>query len=250
MKALSGERVLRKTENGVFARIYNRFERGKMKETKEVEGQMLAGEANDSRFFNEEHMYAFLEGKLASGQFPEAQRALPYAREKHKTTKPRGGPGNVPYISHPLMMTCHALAMGLEDDILLAALLLHDVTEDCFIPPEEMPVCSEVQEIVSLVSKNKESYDAQKYFDAIAENPRACMVKCIDRCNNLSSMAAAFSGEDEGIHRRDGDLVPEAAGDHQGGAELQQRSLAAQLPDQKRDPDGPTLRVINQAEPE
>ena len=156
---------------------------------------MLAGEPNDSRFFDEEHMYAFLEGKLASGQFPEAQRALPYAREKHKTTKPRGGPGDVPYISHPLTMTCHALAMGLEDDILLAALLLHDVTEDCFIPPEEMPVCSEVQEIVSLVSKNKESYDAQKYFDAIAENPRACMVKCIDRCNNLSSMAAAFSPE-------------------------------------------------------
>ncbi len=158
---------------------------------------MSAGEENDSRFFDEEHMYAFLEGKLASGQFPEAQRALPYAREKHKTTKPRGGPGDVPYISHPLMMTCHALAMGLEDDILLAALLLHDVTEDCFIPPEEMPVCSEVQEIVSLVSKPEEKalYDAQKYFDAIAENPRACMVKCIDRCNNLSTMAVAFSQE-------------------------------------------------------
>ena len=34
MKALSGERGPGKTENGVFARIYNRFERGKMKETK------------------------------------------------------------------------------------------------------------------------------------------------------------------------------------------------------------------------
>ena len=27
----------------------------------------------------------------------------------------------------------------------------------------------------------------------ITENPRTCMGKCIDRCNNLSSLAAAFS---------------------------------------------------------
>ena len=35
--------------------------------------------------------------------------------------------------------------------------------------------------------------DAKKYFDAIAENPKACMVKCIDRCNNLTTMASGFS---------------------------------------------------------
>ena len=149
----------------------------------------------DGRIFDEVQMAAYLRDKFASGRFPEAQKALPYAEEKHKNTKPRKGPGNVPYISHPLTMTCHALAMGLEDDILLAALLLHDVTEDCGIPPAEMPVCGEVQEIVALVSKPKEGYEAKKYFDAIAENPKACMVKCIDRCNNLSTMAMAYSLE-------------------------------------------------------
>lgn len=154
-------------------------------------GELLSG-----RIFDEEHMSAFLKEKFASGRFPEAQKALPYAGEQHRSTKPRKGPGNVPYISHPLTLTCHALAMGLEDDILLAALLLHDVTEDCGIPPAEMPVCEEVQEIVALVSKpEKKDYNAKKYFDAIAENPRACMVKCIDRCNNLSTMAVAFSRE-------------------------------------------------------
>ena len=126
-------------------------------------------------------------------QLIESQKALTFAKEKHEGQRRKGG--RTPYINHPLTMTCHALAMGLEDDILLAALLLHDVTEDCGIPPAEMPVCGEVQEIVALVSKPKEGYEAKKYFDAIAENPKACMVKCIDRCNNLSTMAMAFSPE-------------------------------------------------------
>ncbi len=152
-----------------------------------------AGDLRSGRIFDEDHMSAFLKGKFASGQFPEAQKALPFAKEKHKETKPRKGPGNVPYIAHPLTMACHALAMGLEDDILLASLLLHDVTEECKIPPSEIPVCKEVQDIVALVSKPDKGYDAKKYFDAIAGNPKACMVKCIDRCNNLSTMADGFT---------------------------------------------------------
>ena len=90
-------------------------------------------------------------------------------------------------------MTCHALAMGLEDDVLLAALLLHDVGEECRIPPSQMPFCEEVQRIVALVTKPEKGYDAKKYFDGIAASPKACMVKCIDRCNNLSTMAMGFS---------------------------------------------------------
>ena len=45
----------------------------------------------------------------------------------------------IPYINHPFTMACHALAMGLEDDELIAALLLHDVVEDCGVSAEELP---------------------------------------------------------------------------------------------------------------
>ena len=147
----------------------------------------------NGRLFDEVHMSAFLRGKFSSGQFPEAQKALSYAKDKHASSKPRSGPGRVPYIAHPLTMTCHALAMGLEDDVLLAALLLHDVGEECGIPPSQMPFCEEVRRIVALVTKPETGYDAKKYFDGIAGNPKACMVKCIDRCNNLSTMAMGFS---------------------------------------------------------
>lgn len=104
------------------------------------------------------------------------------------------GEDKTPYIIHPLTMTCHALAMGLEEDALLAALLLHDVCEDCGVAPEELPVCREVQEIVRLVTKpeDRKSFSEEEYYGAISQNPKACMVKCIDRCNNVSGMADGF----------------------------------------------------------
>ena len=85
--------------------------------------------------------------------------------------------------------------MGLEEDTLLAALLLHDVCEDCGVAPANLPVSQEVQEIVALVTKPKPFLSESRYYAAIVENPKASLVKCIDRCNNLSGMAMGFSIE-------------------------------------------------------
>ena len=150
----------------------------------------------DERIFSEKGMFSYLKERLSDGEHPEALRALPYAREKHEGMT-RKGPGCVPYIIHPLTMTCHALAMGLEDDALLAALLLHDVAEDCGISSGELPFCEEVRQIVALVTKpgGHGLYKPEQYFGAIRENPKACLVKLIDRCNNLSGMASGLGHE-------------------------------------------------------
>ena len=51
------------------------------------------------------------------------------------------------------------------------------------------------QEIVKLVTKPKHGFSESAYYAAIAKNPKACMVKCIDRCNNVSGMAIGFAVE-------------------------------------------------------
>jgi len=149
----------------------------------------------EARLFQESNMSAFLKGKFNSGEFPEAVKALSFAKEKHKGQYRKPEELEIPYINHPLTMACHALAMGLEEDTLIAALLLHDVCEDCDVLPGELPVCKEVQEVVTLVTKPKHSFSERKYYEAIMENPTACLVKCIDRCNNVSGMAVGFSAE-------------------------------------------------------
>ncbi len=153
------------------------------------------GTIRNLRLYDEDHMSAFLKGKLNSGIFPEATRALSYAKEKHAGTYRSPKAAKIPYISHPLTMACHAFAMGLEDDVLLAALLLHDVAEDCGVRADELPVSPAVQEVVALVTKPPKPYSEKAYYQRIMGNPKACLVKCIDRCNNLSTMSAGFSDE-------------------------------------------------------
>lgn len=150
------------------------------------------GSPSNARLFDEEHMSAFLKGKLSAGGCVNALRALSFAKEKHAGQIRKPEELQIPYIIHPLTMACHALAMGLNDDVLLAALLLHDVCEDCGVLPVNLPVCAEAQEIVHLVTKQKSEFSEPAYYDSILENPKACLVKCIDRCNNVSEMALGF----------------------------------------------------------
>lgn len=105
----------------------------------------------------------------------------------------------IPYIYHPLLLTCHALALGLEEDDLLSACLLHDVCEDCGVLPEELPVNEETREAVKLLTKpavlSKTDQEYRTYYAGISENRIALIVKLLDRCNSVSGMATSFSEE-------------------------------------------------------
>ena len=41
--------------------------------------------------------------------------------------------------------------------------------------------------------EDRTKWSERGYYKAIAANPKACIVKCVDRCNNLSSMSLGFS---------------------------------------------------------
>ena len=153
------------------------------------------GRPRSVRLFDEDRMSAFLKGRLNALGLREALRALSYAKSMHAGAYRKPVEARVPYINHPLTMACHALALGLEDDELIAALLLHDVAEDCGVAADELPFSPTVRRLVGLVTKSAPSFDEEAYYDAISRDPRACLVKCIDRCNNLSGMAFGFTAE-------------------------------------------------------
>ena len=107
------------------------------------------------RLFNEARMATYVGAYCNAKHYYQAKKALSFARSKHSGQfRKKGHSGEkVPYIYHPLLMTCHALALGFEDDDILAACLLHDVCEDCGVAPEELPVNETVQEAVRLLTK-------------------------------------------------------------------------------------------------
>ena len=88
--------------------------------------------------------------------------------------------------------------MGIREDDVIAAILLHDVVEDCGKTAEELPVSDNVKEIVVLMTHEKANDESREkvmdaYYNAISKNPKAALVKCIDRCNNLTTMSWGLS---------------------------------------------------------
>ncbi len=154
-------------------------------------------------FFSVESMYTRLKTLAQVENLRETYRALPYMREKHASQlrKPVAGSSEgTPYIIHPLMMTCQAHALGIRDDEVLATSLLHDVCEDCGVAPGDLPFSSGVQEAVALLTRDKSRRRAigkeaaeEEYFHALEGSRNAMLVKCLDRCQNLSTMAGSFS---------------------------------------------------------
>ena len=143
---------------------------------------------------NVEKMYTYIKGYAMGADLKDTLSAMYFARNKHSNQKRNGGE---PYIVHPLSMVCMAISMGIKDDIILAAIMLHDVVEDCGVKLEELPVSYEVKEVVNLLTFKLENGRDKKtekkiYFAKISESIPAMIVKLIDRCNNISTMAGTF----------------------------------------------------------
>ncbi len=157
------------------------------------------------RMFSEEHMYSKLKAFAQAECLVETYQALPYMRSCHagQMRKPAAGKSpSVPYIVHPLTMACQAHAMGIRDDVVLATALLHDVCEDCGVKPEDLPFSAPVRAAVSLLTKDPERFlkagrgaALAEYYSGIQGSQTAMLVKCLDRCSNLSTMASSFSVE-------------------------------------------------------
>ena len=117
------------------------------------------------KLFDEERMYTYLKAKAQSLGLSQTLAALPFARACHQGQFRKGGKP-VPYIIHPLTMACHAFAMGLADDDVLAALLLHDVIEHArSFRRDKHPVVCRIVELL-LVSSLRETHSARHLFGA------------------------------------------------------------------------------------
>lgn len=139
--------------------------------------------------FNAEHMYTYLKGYAMGKNWPNVVNALAFAREMHKDQKRKDGQ---PYLVHPLVMASHALTLGLDREDIIAACLLHDVVEDCNVNTESLPVSNDIKDIVQRVTHVK-GMPMSVYYDEMAQSEPAMLVKLLDRCDNVSTMAGVFT---------------------------------------------------------
>lgn len=152
-------------------------------------------------YFSWEELYEKLELVSEREALFQTQKALVSMRQYHDgqyRKKTWYSEKKIPYIIHPLTMAWQAYTLGFRKDSVLAAILLHDVCEDCDAKVDELSAGDEVRKLVGLLTyektKDQNTAEAKRiYFDRIAQNMDAALIKVIDRCNNISTMAATFS---------------------------------------------------------
>ena len=146
--------------------------------------------------YNWEHMKTYVKTTAKNYKMYNTLKAVEYSVEAHEGQTRKKS--DIPYIYHPLNIACHALSMGIKEDEVIAACLLHDVVEDCGKSPEDLPVNEETAEIVRLLTREEPAdgnWDKgeQAYYERILTNPKAVLIKCLDRCNNLTTMSWGLS---------------------------------------------------------
>jgi len=145
-----------------------------------------------NRIFDESHMSTFLKARFTVGEWKMSAEALTFAK-KHHEGHFRDKKKTVPYINHPLTMACQAFALGIADDQLVAAILLHDIVEmsDGRLSYVDLPVNVETKELVRILTDS--DVPKKQYYEKIAANPKAALIACMDRVNNLSTMPILFT---------------------------------------------------------
>lgn len=151
--------------------------------------------SNKYAFTDEKKMLTYIKGYTNSKQMYESQKALQFTRKIHKNQRRNGGHSS---IIHPLMMACDALAMGIDQDEIIATILLHDVCEDCGIPIDALPVSESIRKSVKSLTHPKPeecSEDAVKkrYYAEILKNESATIVTLLDCCHSVSNMCKSLS---------------------------------------------------------
>lgn len=139
--------------------------------------------------------YMFIKGFAVGRELNQTMIALSLARQLHDGQYRKDG---MPYISHPLRVCSTLISYGIEDDVTLAASLLHDVLEDC---KDKLPLSGkelvteyhmsqEILDLLQLLTKRPgmDDHELYEYFKKIERQPKAALIKLSDRLHNSSTL--------------------------------------------------------------
>ena len=143
-----------------------------------------------------ESMCATMQKCMPGTDMALIDRAVEYAREKHKDQKRKDGS---PYIIHPLAVAEIVAEMGLDMDAILGA-LLHDCIEDTDASHDEIArlfgntAAELVEGVTKLTRANFSSTEEaqmenlRKMFMAMSKDIRVVLIKIADRLHNMRTM--------------------------------------------------------------
>lgn len=143
--------------------------------------------------------YYFIMGYAHAAKLQNTRKALVLAKKLHEGQYRKGG---AEYLVHPLRVCNYLISLGYCDDVLLASAMLHDAGEDVEevnanpqLLTEEYEIPPEIVDLVVLLTKPASPAKPEEkarltriYYDNIAKDWRALLIKLSDRANNVSTL--------------------------------------------------------------
>ena len=130
------------------------------------------------KVYNIQKSRIYLTGYARAKHMTNTLRALGYMLQKHGSdpnnpNTQRRKDGQL-YATHPISMACYALSLEITDDNIIAAILLHDVCEDCGTRVEELPFNQTIRTAVNFMTINQFEDETKeelkrRYFNELLE---------------------------------------------------------------------------------
>lgn len=142
------------------------------------------------------YSYEVFRGQLIGAGLNTVLLALAIAKDAHEGQF--RADKVTPYIEHPVKVAELLYDLGIRDQVILSAALLHDTLEDTKVQPIDLlakfytvtadhNIAYNIGFIVELVTK-PDDYNPAEYFEGIKNNIGATLIKLADRCHNLSTL--------------------------------------------------------------
>lgn len=135
----------------------------------------------------------FLRGYFIAGGKKQSLKMLEDIEEWHGGQKRNDG---VEYIAHPIRVASYLIALGFDDDEVIAAALGHDVIEDTMMDFDGLMNRGYTETVARLIEwlTTPEKLDKEKHLiNMLRDAPfEVLLIKIADRINNVSDMAGVF----------------------------------------------------------
>jgi (p)ppGpp synthase/HD superfamily hydrolase len=138
-------------------------------------------------------IYAYTRGSFAPKPMPLTQGAVTFASACHGDESRDDG---TPYINHPLAACKILIDLGVNDDHILAATILHDVVENKKTTLEIVKerFGDQVTHLVDIQTK-REGESIEEYYSRIQSEIGSIIGKGADRLTNITNIVGVFDFE-------------------------------------------------------
>ncbi len=142
--------------------------------------------------------FTFIKGfAIGKSSMQNTLKALALSSEYYKGLKRKSGDD---FIIHPLRVCSYLISLKIDDDIICAAALLHEIIKKCHLEYNGIEIItkyhldSRVLEYVRLMA-NVEHYPLDLYYETLCQQPEVLLLKLSNRAHTCTSLIDSSDDE-------------------------------------------------------